>query len=246
MKKVSIIIFVIIGIIVFSSCENQIENYNPDREGTKYFPLKTGNTWIYSVDSIIYDRAGTIVDTIHHVVKEIITSSFEDNEGNTNYQIERYTQENKNWIISDIWFAMKNETQAIRNEDNLRFIKMIFPIKDGINWDGNSYIDSENIIVKIAGEPIKMYNHWLYRYIRTDDSETIGNNVYDNVCVIQQVDDENSIQKRYSLEKYVKDIGLVYKEMIILNTQIIDDDIPWDQKAEQGFILTQTLISFSE
>lgn len=236
----------LLGILIFSSCGSEIENYNPSNSSTEYFPLEIGNTWIYQVDSIIYDKKGTQIDTVYHIVKETITESFEDSEGITNFVVERFNKIGNNWVISDIWSALKNGNQAIRNEDNLRFIKLVFPISENKFWDGNAFIDSDNVIVKIAGESIKLYERWSYNYKSVNMFEKIGDNEYDNVTTVEQVDTENSINKRYSLEKYAKGIGLVYKKMIILNTQNNDENIPWESKAEEGFILEQTLLSFTK
>ena len=45
-------------------------------------------------------------------------------------------------------------------------------------------------------------------------------------------------------EKYAKDIGLIYKEMWILDTQKSESAAPWEVKAEEGFILKKSLVSF--
>ena len=164
----------------------------------------------------------------------------------TNFVVERFNKRGSDWVISDIWSALKNENQAIRNEDNLRFIKLVFPISEDKYWDGNAFIDSDNVIVKIAGESIKLYERWSYYYDSANEFETIGDTDYDNITTVRQVDTENSINKRYSLEKYAKGVGLVYKKMIILNTQNNDENIPWEEKAEEGFILEQTLLSFTK
>ncbi len=52
---------------------------------------------------------------------------------------------------------------------------------------------------------------------------------------------------REEIVKYAKGTGLIYKNTVILNTQKIDHpNTAWENKAEEGFILTQKLISFSK
>lgn len=108
--------------------------------------------------------------------------------------------------------AYKNKTKAVRNEGNLKFIKLVFPVIKGKSWDGNALFDAENTIVRIAGEPIKMYELWDYRYNETGISKTLNGIDYKNVVSVIQTDTENSIEKRYSLEEYAKDVGLIYKK----------------------------------
>lgn len=246
MKSLSLLTLMILGLVFFQSCGTEIDPYQNTSNDLEYFPIEVGNTWIYSLDSIVFDNKGAIVDSIHNTVREVIIKSYEDNEGETAFVVERSNKDGDNWIVSDIWSMSINNSQAIRTEDNIRFIKMSFPIEKNKSWDGNAYIDTQNLIVKIAGESIKMYENWLYRYLEIGTSESIGLNTYNDLVVIQQVDNENAIQKRYSVEKYERNIGLVYKRMMILNTQQTDISIPWKDKAEEGFILEQTLISFKK
>jgi len=245
MKNYFAFLIIALFLLNITACNNETEKY--DFTGDKeYFPLKSGAQWIYNVDSIIYDNKGDIVDTVNHIVKEVITGTFVDDEGVTNYVIERYNKSRRGWDFITKWYANVHDNKAVRTEDNLKFIKMVFPVVVNKTWDGNAYFDAEDIVVKIAGEPIKMYEYWTYRYLDKDKSEDINGHQYDKVCTVQEVDYENEIQKRYSQVKYAKGIGMVYKKMIILNTQQLNKpDVPWDEKTEEGFILEQTLISYS-
>ena len=246
MKHLIIFIAFFYALLNFTACDSETEPYTIDNSGKEYFPLKAGATWIYKVDSIVFDYGGSVVDTTSNTVKEIVTGSFTDDEGVKNYTIERYNKTYYGWEFINTITASVTETKAIRNENNLRFIKMVFPIVKNKSWDGNAYFDSFNTIVKVAGEPIKMFQSWTYRYLDVDKGETIGDRTYDKVCTVQEVDYETDLQRRYSLVKYAKGIGTVYKKMIILNTQLLDStDIPWEDKAEEGFLMEQTLLSYS-
>jgi hypothetical protein len=239
-----IILLLLTMALGFWACENTLEDYQPNDQGTDFFPLEVGNTWIYQLDSITYDNNGNKIDTISIQVKETITEQFIDQEGNDVYRVARAWLKNDIWVTSDIWSASIDKKLAYRTEENLRFAKMSFPIVEGITWDGNAFIDEE-IIVKIAGEPIRVYQNWGdYSYTNVDQSENIGDIFYPSVCTVNQVDLEDKITRRYAEEKYAKGIGLVYKKMIVLNTQKFDSTEPWELKAEEGFILEQVLLSF--
>lgn len=230
---------------IISGCNTKIDDFKIDPEEYKFFPLKIGNTWKYKLDSIIYDNKGTIKKTVSNIIIEKITESFMDNEGETNYIIERTVFENGSVNNINMLNAYINNNMAIRNEGNLKFIKLVFPVIKGKSWDGNALFDSQNTIIRIAGEPIKMYELWDYRYSETGKSVAIEGKEYKDVLSIIQTDTENSIEKRYSYEEYAKGIGLIYKKMMILNTQKTDQaSVPWELKAEEGFILEQKLLSF--
>ncbi len=240
--------FFVSVLMIFSivACGSKYEDYKIDDSGKRYFPLEVGNTWTYSVDSIIYDNQGLEVDTFHYTIKEVVTDSFVDGAGETNYTISRYKKDGENWVENQGWYGLLTEKHAIRIEDNLRFIKMIFPVQKDVCWDGNSFIDSENIIVKIAGEPIKMYDNWRYGYVQVDTSLTINGIEYNSVHTVVECDTENRLNRRFSEAKYAENVGLVYRKMIILDTQNSSNTEPWEEKAEQGFILEQSLLSFKK
>jgi hypothetical protein len=63
------------------------------------------------------------------------------------------------------------------------------------------------------------------------------------VLTVREADSENLIELRRSRVKYAKGIGLVYRELWVLDTQCIEqcDGKPWEEKAEKGFILSQTI-----
>ena len=203
---------------------------------------------VYQVDSVIYDitQSGTEQIFSTAFIKEEIVETFTDNTGRQVYRIERYYRQDETnpWEIKDVWTAGVRNNQAERTEENLRFIKMVFPLREGTIWNGNLFID-ETTIIPIAGESLEVYKNWEYEVIGVGVPDEIRGIVYDEVATMTQANNENLIEYRYSLEKYAKNIGLIYKEMKILDTQCIDacEGQPWEDKAEKGFILRQFLIS---
>jgi hypothetical protein len=96
----------------------------------------------------------------------------------------------------------------------------------------------------INGERLEPFIlEWNYIYNYLDQAETVGAQFYDKVCKVTEVDDENALEKRFSVMKYAKGVGLIYKEQWILDTQIFDNTIPFIEKAQKGMILRQYLIS---
>ncbi len=245
MKQLRFLMFIS---VIFSiiSCGGKYEEYKLGDSGKQYFPLEIGNTWVYSVDSIVYDNRGVDIDTSHSIIKEVVVDSFIDGEGDTNYTISRFKKENNSWVKIKDWYGLVKDKHAIRIEENLRFIRMTFPVRKNIYWDGNSFIDSENLIVKIAGEPIKMYDNWRYGYVQVDTSVTVNDIKYNSVHTVLECDTENRLNRRFSQAKYAKNVGLIYRKMIILDTQNSSNTEPWEEKAEQGFILEQSLLSFKK
>lgn len=236
--------FFILVVILLNSCIENIENYQIDKSDFNFFPLKNGLSYTYQIDSIIYDNNGTVKLTRNIILKRTIMDSFIDNSGIKNYIIDENFTENGNAIKSQFVNAYRTEDMAVENERNLKFIKMIFPVSEGKTWEGNKLFDANNTIIKIAGEPIKVYENWLYRYSKLIDKYEVNGKEYSDVVEIVQTDTDYKLEKRFSVEYYAKNVGLIYKKMMILNTQKIDEtNTPWELKAEEGFIMEQKLIN---
>ncbi len=233
-------------ILIFSACEKQSD---PDDFSIdyfyQYFPAQSDAGIVYQVDSFLFKRgiSGLEIDTLSFEMETSLMDSIDLPNGwsyvwqkkyksleapfNTHYQISSRS-------ISD--------NRAIVQEDNLSFISFVFPPKEQTRWNGLSLMNGDSVQYTILGESIRPFKDWnQFRITETDGVYTFGDTTFENVITVLQTDTENAIEKRYSLERYARNYGLIYKEMWILDTQNITDD-PWEQKAERGFILKQSYI----
>ena len=253
MKKLILpILFIGFICLITSACKDKstFEDFQVNF-GYEYFPLEIGKYRDYSVDSTTYDigPTGDVIKTNSITyVREEVQDTITDNLGRPGFKIERFVRSNLTdpWIIKDVWMMIRTDEQAESLEENLRFIKMVFPLKEGVVWDGNRYID-ETTMINIAGETVEVFKSWEYEVEFVGEPIAVNNEFYDEAVEITQADNENLIELRYSKEQYVKGIGLAYKEMKILDTQCISecDGMSWENKAEKGFIVVQTLIGFN-
>jgi hypothetical protein len=230
------------------SCKKTPDDYSPGF-GYDYFPLEVGKYWVYSVDSTIYDPTGdSLISLSHRLVKEEITDTLSDNNGNTLYKIEHFERQAGTlpWQITKVLTQSIIDNKGLRTVDNLRFIKLPFPLTKNDQWDGNAHFDP-SLIVTVAGESMEMFKGWSYKVEQVGEQEDIGTYSFPTVATIRQADNENLIELRISREKYAKGVGLVYREMWILDTQCIEPCIgqTWEEKAEKGFILKQTIIAYN-
>ncbi len=240
-----LLILAVAVIVVFASCKKTPDDYQTDL-GIEYYPLEVGKFIEYQVDSTIYDPNGdTTVFSSKTLVKEEVIDTLHDNIGNVLYKIERFerTADSLPWTIKKVLTQSVQDNQAIRTEDNLRFIKMPFPLRKGTRWDGNSHFNT-GLIVTVAGESLEMFKGWSYRVLGVGEAATVGSFQFDETATIEESDNENLIELRRSTSTYAKGIGLVYRELWILDTQCIEDCAgqPWEEKAEKGFILKQSIL----
>ena len=230
-------------ILCFSSCKEETIPAMSVEVDTDFYPLEVGRTWIYQTDSVVYNKQMNSVDTLLGFVKEEITAEFVVAGDVDTYSIERSFRRSASdqWNVTDIYSASFIDNKATRNEENLRFVKLVFPTTLDQVWDGNQFFD-ESVSVNVAGELIEVYKNWGSEIIDVESTEMINGIEYVNCTVVLLADSENSIEKRFAKEIYAKGVGLISKEMVILDTQNSDASLPILDRAEKGFVLSQSLI----
>jgi hypothetical protein len=204
--------------------------------GYSYVPTDSGHYVIYKADSITYDDFfnPVKVTTVSFFLKEKIQSHFTDNLGRPADRIERYVRfsESDPWQLLNVWYQVVSKTSAERVEDNLRYVKLIFPQYPGDDWFGNKFITEDIPYINPQN-----YFPWRYEIKSKDVPYTNSYASFDSTITILHEDDSTAIYKTYSLEKYARNVGLVYKELWVVEGQT-DIGEPWKDRAEKGFIFT--------
>jgi hypothetical protein len=260
MKSIStLLFFLLIFPLLFLSCsKSETEDLDIDF-GYDYYPLEVGLEYIYQVDSIIFrEGVGRILaDTSRTFFREVIIDSLRDNAGQLVYRIERFERSTTDapWRITKVLTASRTDRQAFRTEDNLRFINLVFPLHEGVRWDGNVFLPG-SIKFKGSTRDVIIFEEWDYRVISFDIPETVAGQSYPAVATVQQADfDESILELRKAREKYARNVGLVSREWYILDSQCdfccggtgdACGNTPWEERVENGFILRQQLLSFKK
>jgi hypothetical protein len=217
--------------------------------GAAYYPLAIGKSITYQIDSIIYDTISQNVkiDTYRLQAKEVLKDTFRNILGQLMYRIERFERKTATepWDIKNVFAAQLNDNQAIRLENNLIFLKFPIPVFEKQTWDGNVLIDA-GLKITVAGETIEPFSKkWTFSTESLGKAETIDNKNFTDVLTVKaQTDPKILTEWRYQLEKYAKGVGLVYREVKILDTQRLDANIAWEKKASKGYILRMTVLSY--
>lgn len=223
-------------LIILLSCKKNENNVSIDL-GKAYFPIKTGSYIIYDVDSTVYDEITHIPKTYKYRLKEVITQSFTNDENTLSYRLERYikwydstkTYDQIPWQIKNVWTIIPYSNSIEKTEENIRYVKLIFPTKQNAQWNGNAK--------NTFGE-----KNYFYEYV--DQSEYINNIFFDNVLKVKQYENRTLIQYQYEMEKYAKGVGLVSKEITNLESQTINPNIPVENRAEKGYLFKMNVVSF--
>lgn len=234
------ILLYILGVVVFfigNSCKkNKIEN--PPDLGYDFAPTAIGTYVVYDIDSTYYDDFSHDTLNFKYRIKEKFEENYTDNQGRNAVKIVRYIKkynpllsyDNISWTIKDVWSCNITKTTYEVVEENVRIVKLSFPVKTDANWNGNAQNTNEE---------------WNYKYNYTDNSEIVNGTSFEKVLLVEQKDDKlkNVIHRQYYIEKYAKNIGLIYREIKDLYSNTVISNIPVEQRIEKGIIYKQTYIT---
>jgi len=176
-----------------------------------FYPLQQGSWIAYDVDSIVhldnddYYDLDTSIESYHFQVKEQIDSSFIDGVGELTYRISRYRRLNDTlpWSFMNLWTAKRTLSSVQRVEDNIRYVKMAFPIDKRKTWNGNAY---------------NMFEEEDYSYADIYSSLSMGGFTFDSTVTVVQNDFVSNINRILKKEIYANHIGMIYKQRDSLNT----------------------------
>ncbi|MEO6189987.1 MAG: hypothetical protein ABIO44_06120 [Saprospiraceae bacterium] len=247
MNFYKVTLYNLIIFIFFTSCNSETSILTDYQLGYHYYPMSLGKSWIYRTDSILYQKSnGQRRDSFRCFIKETAADTFTDPDGNLVYNVEIFYRKRDTlpWELIDNTFITVGSTNIIRNDFGFDFIKLVFPVIKNKSWNGNIRIDQQTEI-KLNGEFFRPFNLWNGRtYFYTDilNNQTIGNLFYKKVVNVEEIDFKDDINRIYSTATYAEDVGLVYREFWLLSSDNPDINLPWEEKADYGAIIKQTLI----
>ncbi|HRH61843.1 MAG TPA: hypothetical protein PLI68_00820 [Bacteroidia bacterium] len=204
--------------------------------GYNYFPVEVGRYVVYQVDSISYNDFFTPVkiDTAHFQLKEVIESVFTDNEGRESERIERYVRyaDTLPWSLRDVWYQTRSTTKDEKVEENVRFIRLTFPTRNNQKWNGNA---------------LNTIGTYSYEYKSVDTKKTVNGNVFDSTLTVNQILDSNLIEKKYQVEIYAKNVGMIYKRFVdVQDKGITIEPGPLSNRIDAGTDYTYRIIEYGK
>ncbi|MFN8285890.1 MAG: hypothetical protein U0V74_04005 [Chitinophagales bacterium] len=201
-----------------------------------YYPYSLGHYVTYSVDSIFYTYSNPnyFRDTARYELKELIADTLYDNENALNYKIELYRRADStdSWAIWKVWYLKPTTTNIQKVEDDIRFIKLIFPPKEGAEWNGNLYVPTT--------DPYTVYRDWNYVYSDVDKPYSINGFNFDSSLTVTAVDVSNNlITKTLHREVYAKNVGMIYQEWEDMHKGVSGT---FEQNTTNGFRIRMRII----
>jgi hypothetical protein len=232
----------IITVVFFSACKKS--DVLETAVVSEYAPLQVGKYISYNLDSSLFINFGTKDTVISYQVKHQVDAQITDNLGRPAYRIIRYIRKTaaNAWVPDNTFMAVPTDFAMEVIENNMRFLKLKGPIRNGYSWRGNTYIDTYSI-----NSPVRYLADWDYTYDSVNVKQTIGAFTLDNTLKVAQRDevignpaDPNSYHEiNFGAEKYAKGIGLVYRKFLHVEYQ---PPTPGRGGYKQGYGVKMTMI----
>jgi hypothetical protein len=220
----------LMGLVVASllliSCKKEKDSFSSEPL-SDYFPLQVGKYITYNLDSTVYVNFGQKDTIISYQALDRVDSQIVDNLGRPGYRIIRYIRKDasQDWVPNNTFEAIPTRNSIEYVENNLRYLKLELPIKQDFSWKGNSYIDTYSINSDGTNNwDLRYLDDWDYIYDSIGVPLTINSLTIDSTLKVAERDEflgqDPSIpgteygERNYSLEKYGKGIGLIYREFV--------------------------------
>jgi len=195
-----IIVFLVFG---FSLGCSENKEMSPEDTGINYFPLEVGHYKIYEVHGVEYINPEDSI-LFSYQLKETVVGSFQNLEDGISYKLLREIRGSNEdvWKTDSIWTARKDKMRAIRTENNVPIISLVFPLQEKKTWDGNGLNrkDEDQFQMINVGE------------VFAGDFQSFDR----TVSVIQEDIPANFVNFISKKEVYGEGMGLIYKENIHL------------------------------
>lgn len=220
----------VIGLGLMMACgESELET-DLDRLGSAYFPMSVGEYRIYEVEETNYYLVGSETASyqlIEEVVDSTIVSSIE-----VKYKLHRSKRANdtEEWKLDSVWNTSVNATRILAEENNVAFIKLVFPVQNGEEWDANIYNSRSSEY---------------YRYADALLDTTVAEQVYTSCLKVIQSDlGQDLIGRDDRYEVFAEDIGLIIKKSVVW--EFCQEDCSSEDQIVAGRELEQILISYGK
>jgi hypothetical protein len=232
-----IIFFLLYATSFLSGC-NYVEAPAKFTNDPEYFPLRRGFYQIYDVEEYRYQLG--VAETLSYKLKTVVVDSFPNPEGGFTYAIERSRKYvgMDNWLAEDTWAARLTEKEVIVTQGSTPYVILHFPSVPGTQWNGNAYNTEINPNTNTGDD--------LYSIVSREASCHISGQTFtDCITVLQEDNEEFIIYHDERREIYVRNVGLVSKELTQLHyCNDVDRNCVGQQIIDEGIVFRQLISEY--
>lgn len=222
---------VLIAVFFATSCSEKKEQFETEALADYTAQLQPGKYITYRIDSLVFPNFGRNTEIHKYQQKHVIDAQITDNLGRPSYRVFRYIRDSVDaqswtpeqpWVPNGTYYVTVLTDQVEVIEDNLRFVKLHLPIKEGYTWRGNTHLPNDPYLALFGlfSNDDNM-GDWEFYYDTFEPSFSYRNNNYDNVWTVEAADEVYNVPitdptayaaRTRAVEKYAKNVGLVYRQ----------------------------------
>jgi hypothetical protein len=225
-NRLGFVIFPVLALVVtLSSCKKTLPA--PGSPLTTYFiGLQVGKYITYRMDSLnfyFYGQSDTITS---YLAKDSVEKKTVDNSGATAWLVTRYLSDTTGsfWTPSMTYIVSPTNAAIDVTENNLRFVKLAFPMDLGYSWTGGTYLSYapyQDFFLYSDYNNLTM-SAWNYQYTQVNQNFTVANGqTFDSTTTVLLNADSTNVpvinvhqfgSVTYWSETYAKNIGLIFRQ----------------------------------
>ncbi len=198
---------IIIGLlaVVLGACDTS--ESEPVYLGYEYFGHEEGKWVIYQVDSTVYDDFLNEVFHYNYQVMEVNRNFYEDSQGMERLRIERFyrSDEQHPWAVKNVWTSTLQNQRALKTEENTTFVKLAFPVRENLSWNGNQFNNKPS---------------QLYRITHVHEPLQIGTFTFDSTARVLQNEFFTLIGEEFQYEVFATKVGMIEKKYLSLEKEV--------------------------
>ena len=226
-----------------SSCKKTI-SYQGNILTNYYMPLQVGKYITYRMDSLSFYYYGQNDTITSYLAKDSVEKQTVDNTGATVWLVTRYLSDTtgSSWSPSETYVVSPSASAIDVTENNLRFVKLAFPMDPGFSWTGNTYLPYnpyQDFFTYSDYDNLDL-SDWNYQYMQVNQPFTVGNGTtYDSATTILQIADSTNVpianttifaSDTYWSETYARGIGMIYR-----HTEMWEYQPPTPDGSQAGY-----------
>jgi len=241
-------LILLLSLMVVTSCKKTI-NFTKTASYSGaltdfWMPLQIGKYVTYRMDSLNFYYYGQLDTITSYLAKDSVSDTLTDASGNLNYLVVRYLSDTlgDSWTPNETYMVTASTQNIELTEQNLRFIKLAWPIDVGASWGGNDYLPYdpyEDYFAYNYQDNIDM-SGWTFNYASVNQAYTTpAGSSFDSTISVLDVNDSLNVplsnpnvpaSRTYWWETYAKHIGLVYR-----STQMWEYQPPTPDGTQAGY-----------
>ena len=199
-------LIIIIGLAF--SCTKVDKTPHPVPMYYDYYPLNENLVRYYEVDSTGWFNSKSHA---HYFMKVQFSRKITDASGNNQYIYTRFRRldSNSNWKIIDEVAMYMNNNQAMYQEGNISYVKLIFPVTTNGNptWDANKYNLTDST------------HYYNAKYTGVHVPYSINGLSFDSTANVEYENNTDIISTNKYTERYATNVGLINASRTELEVQ---------------------------